>query len=87
MILFYHISTHVLSAWVSKQYDIFEFLDLKKNTGNVSFDLPGPIASQVAPGPRKLASEYKPPTSFVQQMERPQSDKANSVLNDLWMFS
>jgi hypothetical protein len=60
---------------------------LKKNTGSVSFDLPGPIASQVAPGPRKLASEYKPPTSFVQQMERPQSDKANSVLNDLWMFS
>ena len=54
---------------------------------NVSFDLPTPFGQQVAPAPRKLASEYKPPQSFVQTMERPQTEKSNSVLNDLWMFS
>lgn len=54
---------------------------------SVRFDIPGPLAQQVAPAPRKLASEYQPPTSFVQQMERPSSDKSNNVLADLWMFS
>ncbi len=60
----------------------------KKNGGaSVSFDLPSPLAQQVAPPARKLASEYKPPESFVQQMERPHSEKSQGVLNDLWMFS
>jgi hypothetical protein len=60
----------------------------RKGAGpSVSFDLPSPLAQQVAPAARKLASEYKPPQSFVQQMERPQSDKSQGVLNDLWMFS
>jgi hypothetical protein len=54
---------------------------------SVSFNLPGPIAQQVAPAPRKLASEYQPPSSFVQTMERPTTDKSKSVLDDLWMFS
>lgn len=60
----------------------------KKGNGNsVSFALPSPLAQPVAPTPRKLASEYQPPPSFVQQMERPASDKSNNVLADLWMFS
>lgn len=54
---------------------------------SVSFQLPGPIAQQVSPAPRKLASEYQPPTSFVQQMERPTTDKTKNVLDDLWQFS
>lgn len=54
---------------------------------SVSFNLPGPIAQQVAPAPRKLASEYQPPTSFIQQMERPTTDKTKNVLADLYMFS
>ena len=60
----------------------------KKGGGSsVSFNLPGPIAQQAAPAPRKLASEYQPPTSFVQQMERPVSEKSKSVLDDLWNFT
>ena len=58
-----------------------------KKGGSVSFDIPSHFTQQVAPTARKLASEYKPPESFVQQMERPQSDKSQGVLNDLWMFS
>ena len=58
----------------------------KKKKG-VGFALPGPIEQQVGQAPRKLASEYKPPAHFVQTMERPQADKKNSVLQDLWMFS
>jgi hypothetical protein len=54
---------------------------------SVSFNLPGPIAQQAAPAPRKLASEYQPPSSFVQQMERPQTEKSKNVLDDLWQFS
>ena len=54
---------------------------------SVSFQLPGHLAQQAAPAPRKLASEYRPPTSFVQQMERPITEKSKSVLDDLWMFS
>lgn len=54
---------------------------------SVSFELPSPLGQSVATAPRKLASEYKPPESFVQQMERPQSDKSKSVLDDLWIFS
>ena len=60
----------------------------KKSGGNsVSFSLPSPLAQQVAPAPRKLASEYQPPAQFVQQMERPQTAKTKNVLDDLWMFS
>lgn len=60
----------------------------KKSTSNsVSFSLPSPISQQVAPAPRKLASEYQPPAQFVQQMERPQTAKTKNVLDDLWMFS
>lgn len=59
----------------------------KKGGANVSFQLPGPIAQQAAPTARKLASEYQPPTSFVQQMERPVTEKSKSVLDDLWNFS
>jgi len=60
--------------------------DTKKKKG-VGFALPGPLEQQVATTPRKLASEYKPPAQFVQTMERPQAEKKNSVLQDLWMFS
>jgi hypothetical protein len=60
----------------------------KKGGGaSVSFNLPGPLAQQAAPAPRKLASEYQPPTSFVQQMERPVTEKSKSVLDDLWNFT
>ena len=58
----------------------------KKNQ-NVSFAPPSHLAQQASQPARKLASEYHPPAQFVQQMERPQSDKAKSVLDDLWMFS
>ena len=56
----------------------------KKSANSVSFS---PIAQQVAPAPRKLASEYKPPSSFIQTIERPEAAKSKNVLNDLWMFS
>jgi hypothetical protein len=58
----------------------------KKKKG-VGIALPGPIEQQAAQAPRKLASEYKPPAQFVQTMERPQAEKKNGVLQDLWMFS
>ena len=57
-----------------------------KKSSSVSFAPPSYFEQQVQPQARKLASEYKPPEQFVQQMERPQGQK-NSVLNDLWMFS
>jgi hypothetical protein len=59
----------------------------KKGKKGVGFALPSPLEQQVATAPRKLASEYKPSQQFVQTMERPQADKKNSVLQDLWMFS
>lgn len=58
-----------------------------RKAASVSFALPDPLSQRAAPSPRKLASEYQPPSSFVQQMERPASDTSKSVLNDLWMFS
>ena len=58
-----------------------------KKGANVSFNLPGQLAQQAAPTARKLASEYQPPSSFVQQMERPQSEKTRNVLDDLWNFA
>jgi hypothetical protein len=60
----------------------------RKAGGNsVSFQLPGHLSQQAAPAPRKLASEYQPPPSFVQQMERPTSDKTKNVLDELWNFA
>lgn len=59
----------------------------KKNQ-SVSFaPTPSPLAQSVAPSARKLASEYQPPSQFIQQMERPQSEKSRSVLDDLYMFN
>lgn len=57
-----------------------------KKIGGVSFAPMGHLEQRVQSAPRKLASEYKPPEQFVQQMERP-TNPNNSVLNDLWMFS
>lgn len=59
---------------------------VKKNQ-SVSFATDGHLKQQVAPSARRLASEYQPPSQFIQQMEKPQSEKARSVLDDLWMFS
>jgi Family of unknown function (DUF5759) len=59
----------------------------KKKKAGVTFASMTPLQQQVAPTARKAASEYVPPTTFVQQMDRPQAEKKNNVLSDLWMFS
>jgi hypothetical protein len=59
----------------------------QKKGGKKSVTILNPLAQQVAPPPRKLASDYKPPSSFIQTIERPQTEKSKNVLNDLWQFS
>lgn len=80
---------HHESEYLLNQNPIVQAMlpDQKKKKGGVSFALPNPIQQQVAPAPRKLASEYTPPAQFVQQMERPANEAKKGVLADLWMFS
>jgi len=59
----------------------------KKGKKTGTYTPPGHLEARAAPAPRKLASEYKPPEQFIQSVERPQAEKKNSVLEDLWMFS
>ena len=36
--------------------------------------------------PVRSATEYTPPTSFVQSVQKPQADKKNNILADLWNY-
>jgi len=68
---------HHEKEYLLHQNPIIQAMIPDKKKKGVGFALPGPIEQQVATVPRKL----------VQTMERPQADKKNSVLQDLWMFS
>lgn len=45
------------------------------------------VSFQPAAGPIKSATDYRPPPSFVQTIEKPLPERKNDILSDLWNFS